>query len=377
MKIAPTYKFLRTFPLFWVGLIAACGTQEYDPVHGKTFQVSADNSAELKKGYIFQDNKPIEISYIEEDGTARFSGDLVLPLDRVSATENPPLGLAAYTGITKWANGRVPYVVPVNFPYGAELAAGIAEWTKAGISWVPRTAADVNFVTFSADLLSGPCGLATIGQSTKAFIKLRAVNSVSGCTGSGFMKFALLHEMAHVMGYPHEWERADRDSYLTGLAGTPYSKLPGLTALGAFDVASVTMYPTQVIPTLKTIAGAAIPIPLRLSQSDLDKTSSFYFGVSQCSIVGGFGTTLYSAASSKFQCSQQCSSRAATHPDRSCRWNNVLFAGAAQCSVIGGQGSRLFSAVVPKFNCLTECRNRALTHSGRSCTWSGVNIKGL
>ena len=121
---------------------------------------------------------------------------------------------------------------------------------------------------------------------------------------------------------------ADRDSYLSGLAGTSYSILPGLTFLGTFDVASVTMYPTQVIPALKTIAGAAIPIPLVLSQTDLDKTSSFYFG-------------------------------------------------AAQCIVIGGQGATLFSSVVPKFNCLTECRNRALNHAGRRCIWSGANIKGL
>jgi hypothetical protein len=377
MNIALSGLFLRAFPLLWAASITACGTQENDRVDSKTFQVSVNDSAVLKKGYIFQDNKPIEITYVEEDGTARFSGDMVLPLDRVSATEDPPLGLAAYAGITKWANGRVPYVVPANFPYSAELAAGVAEWAKVGIAWVPRTAADVNFVTFSADLLSGPCGLATVGQLPKAFIKLRAISSALGCTGSGFMKFAMLHEMAHVMGYPHEWERADRDSHLTGLAGTSYSILPGLTFLGAFDVASVTMYPTQVIPTLKTIAGAAIPIPLGLSQTDLDRTSSFYFGASQCSIVGGFGTSLYSAVSSKFECSRQCSSRAATHPDRSCRWNNVLFAGAAQCNVIGGQGATLFSSVVPKINCLTECRNRALTHAGRSCTWSGANIKGL
>ena len=362
--------------LFSSSFLFGCGAPNLNQEKRTESYPNSAQQRQMKKGFIFQDKKAIEIHYFEEDGYARFFGDIMLPLDKVFDSETHPTNLANYSSITKWTNGRVPYSLPANFPYGAELSAAISEWASIGISWVPRSASDVNYVSFRTDLTGTQCGLATPGMSAGAYIRLRPLNNQGGCTSLP-MRFVLLHEMAHSLGFPHEFQRSDRDSHLTGLAGSTFTILPGLVNLGPFDVSSVTMYPTFLIPTMKTISGASISTPSGLSYLDRDRASAYYFGEGQCSIVGGLGTIHFSGVTSNFGCRSQCDSRAASHPDRSCAWRNATFFGAKQCSIVGGLGTTLFSSVVPKYPCLLECRKRASTHTARTCLWNGGNIKGL
>lgn len=114
-----------------------------------------------------------------------------------------------------WEWGVVPYEIAPNFSDAEKLRIRQAMdiWGRtAPLTFVPRTT-QTGFLAVTRDQLSGPeaspCFAATVGHRLGTMQRLNLGSD--GCQSIGTM----LHELGHVLGFHHEHQRADRDTYIT------------------------------------------------------------------------------------------------------------------------------------------------------------------
>uniref|UniRef100_A0A0N5AQI8 Metalloendopeptidase n=1 Tax=Syphacia muris TaxID=451379 RepID=A0A0N5AQI8_9BILA len=110
------------------------------------------------------------------------------------------------TGIKKWPNGRIPYVISsqYNERERAVLARAFQEYhTKTCIRFSPRTAYDKDYLY--------------IGKIDGCFSDVgRAGGRQELSLDDGCLQYdTAIHELMHSVGFYHEHERWDRDKYIT------------------------------------------------------------------------------------------------------------------------------------------------------------------
>lgn len=113
-----------------------------------------------------------------------------------------------------WEWGVIPYEIAPNFSEveRQRILAAMEGWTRtAPLRFVPRTT-QTGFLAVTRDELSGPeaspC-FASLGHRLGTMARLNL--GTNGCQGIATM----YHELGHTLGYYHEHQRADRDSYIT------------------------------------------------------------------------------------------------------------------------------------------------------------------
>jgi hypothetical protein len=153
------------------------------------------------------------------------------------------------------------------------------------IQWVPWVSTDGNYyvtIDLNADDSSGECEAAEAFENEAA----QPMQGSATCTVG-----TILHEMGHIIGLWHEFQRPDRDSYVTvnynnaikGSWGNFEILTQNAQILGLYDYASVMQYPPYSFsrnggPVIETIPAGiplsnveGVPVPAKADYSAGDK----------------------------------------------------------------------------------------------------------
>lgn len=272
---------------------ASCEKNDVDDQNAITpnEEVSTDNQdTEFITKYFLGEQVKVRL---EEDGTYSLAGsDTRLFEEQLSDTadsfvENPVpdasqtnLGLGG--GVRKWTNGVVYYVINgLSSSVRSELQKSFDEWSsKTSVTFKERTNQS-NYVTISSSGSNSNSGVATLGMNgTRGFIRL----------GTRATAVVIIHEIGHTLGYIHEQNRSDRDSFIRinfeniqDGAQDQFFKSNSATLLtGQFDINSTMMYGSFTFskngrPTITDLNGNLLPQrQARISTLDVEGTNSLY-----------------------------------------------------------------------------------------------------
>jgi hypothetical protein len=184
-----------------------------------------------------------------------------------SSAENPPPDAVTPPGTTfKWPGGIVPFRFdPTQVGNGTITAAKMQQFRDGVAEWAAF--ANLHFNEFTG---TPPPNFVTV-QEAAALGEGGYSSSVGMAGGEQFVKFApnswnrgtICHEAGHTIGLWHEQQRNDRDTFVIidwsniAPANQPnFTKLPGTTAIGAYDFYSVMHYSRHaqaIDPNLDTI----------------------------------------------------------------------------------------------------------------------------
>lgn len=256
--------------------LTACGVNSQNPI------VSIKSGA-AQTGCISDGKKLMQLTFEQQGDQALVGGDMLIPLrSMIFGPQEQTLGLARESSTVRlWPNRRVPYLIPADFPFKTEIAHMVSEWSKAGISWVEKTAADVDYVSFEVNLTANYCGQSQLGRvGGKQVLNMPTLDFATRVSCK--MKHVMLHETAHALGFMHEHQRSDRDAYVKfdgDITGQTWlQKLSGSVNQTEFDINSVTMYGTEnTYPNrIHTIDGANILLKEVLSSKDIAGAAAIY-----------------------------------------------------------------------------------------------------
>ena len=230
---------------------------------------------------------------LEEDGTYSLAGsDARLFENQLSDSanayeENPEpedsrTGLGLGGGVQKWTNSTVVYRISgLSSTVRSELQKSFNEWTsKTNIRFKERTN-ESNYVTISSSGSNSNSGVATLGMNgSRGFIRL----------GTRATAVVIIHEIGHTLGYIHEQNRSDRDSFIRinfeniqdGAEDQFFKSNSAILVTSQFDVNSTMMYGSFTFskngrPTITNLNGNVLPQrQARLSSLDILGTNAIY-----------------------------------------------------------------------------------------------------
>ena len=182
-----------------------------------------ENLSVLPPGYIafFDGKDTVAARYQVSDGMVVVDEDIILgkASDLLGPKDADPKVLAKTSGNfypgaipgqpRSWPSGRIPYVIETDADRKLYLETAIREWNeRAAVTWVPKTARDVDYV---------------------AFVNSTEISSSVGRSGGRqIINFALkkgtasaLHEMGHTAGLLHEHQRSDRATNINVTSSAP------------------------------------------------------------------------------------------------------------------------------------------------------------
>lgn len=230
---------------------------------------------------------------LEDDGTYSLAGsDTRLFQEQLSDSpdsyvENPEpvnsqssLGLGG--GVQKWTNSTVVYRISgLSAAVRSELQKSFNEWSsKTNISFKERTN-ESNYVTISSSGSNSNSGVATLGMfGSRGFIRL----------GTRATAVVIIHEIGHTLGYIHEQNRRDRDSFIrinfqniqNNAVDQFYKSNSATLVTSQFDINSTMMYGSYTFskngqPTITDLNGNVLPRrQAQISSLDIQGTNSIY-----------------------------------------------------------------------------------------------------
>jgi len=253
-------------------------------------EVSVDQETKFITKYFLGDEVKVRL---EEDGTYSLAGsDARLFEEQLSDTrdsfeENPEpqddraaLGLGG--GVRKWANSTIVYRISgLSSSVRSELQKSFNEWTsKTNIRFKERTN-EANYVTISSSGSNSNSGVATLGvNGSRGFIRL----------GTRATAVVIIHEIGHTLGYIHEQNRRDRDSFIRinfdniqdNAVDQFFKSNSASLVTSQFDINSTMMYGSYTFskngqPTITDLNGNVLPRrQARISSLDIQGTNSIY-----------------------------------------------------------------------------------------------------
>jgi hypothetical protein len=189
----------------------------------------------------------IPVAYQVVNGHAIWDGDIAIgPADRISKTPEealrrsgglpgPSLSLHS-TGSSAWASGIVPYVIEGTAPANLGPAMSQISSQVPGVKFVARTTQSTylriyNHGTVGYHQYYGGSPVRNLGLDYYGLTNSKAI---------------LMHELGHVLGFQHEHQRCDRNSYIKILNTNPYpgefTTLCGSVNVGGYDMNSILHY---------------------------------------------------------------------------------------------------------------------------------------
>lgn len=230
---------------------------------------------------------------LEEDGSYSLAGsDTRLFEEQLSDSpksyvENPEpvnsqtaLGLGG--GVQKWTNSTIVYrIIGLNSSVRSELQKSFNEWTtKTNIQFKERTN-ESNYVTISSSGSNSNSGVASLGMfGSRGFIRL----------GTRATAVVIIHEIGHTLGYIHEQNRSDRDSFVRinfqniqdDAVDQFFISNSASLVTNQFDINSTMMYGSYTFtkngqPTITDLNGNVLPRrQAQVSSLDISGTNSIY-----------------------------------------------------------------------------------------------------
>lgn len=253
-------------------------------------EVAVDQETKFITKYFLGDAVKVRL---EEDGTYSLAGsDTRLFENQLADTsrayeENPEpqddrSALALGGGVRKWPNSTIVYRISgLSSSVRSELQKSFNEWTsKTNVRFKERTN-ESNYVTISSSGSNSNSGLATLGvNGSRGFIRL----------GTRATAVVIIHEIGHTLGYIHEQNRSDRDSFIrinfqniqNNAVDQFYKSNSATLITSQFDTNSTMMYGSYTFskngqPTITDLNGNVLPRrQARISSLDIQGTNSIY-----------------------------------------------------------------------------------------------------
>ncbi|MCC6537405.1 MAG: hypothetical protein IT162_07645 [Bryobacterales bacterium] len=228
----------------------------------------------------------IQVEYRGRMVTAEIiGGDIVVEGDIVigsmpggKTAGGPVFSLADSSSSAHWPGGVIPFVDSLPDNRGQVARDHWTQITNGTITFVPRTS-EASFVRFIQPSADG-CSASSIGRTSGVTtIKL----GVSCSAGNA------RHEIGHALGFKHEQNRTDRDSFVrifwSNLESVDFDdqfiKADGGN-IGTYDFGSIMHYPlvvagvTAMEPLVTVPAGVTIGQRTALSSGDLNAVNILY-----------------------------------------------------------------------------------------------------
>lgn len=183
------------------------------------------------------------LGYEIEDGVAVVEGDIVLG---VPVPGQKYSGFASGASV-RWPNGVIPFVIKSDVTNSAAVMQAISQFVDTGIQFKPYSG-EADALVFEAG--TGNC---------KSYVgRVGGLQPLWVAPGCGAKEIA--HEIMHAIGFIHEQNRNDRDSYIEVLWNNiqPSAKInfevfskeaSSVNALGPFDYSSIMIYPPYMFAT--------------------------------------------------------------------------------------------------------------------------------
>lgn len=207
------------------------------------------------------------LGYEVEDGVAVVEGDIVL---------GEPRSNQKYQGFTQplmlWPNGVVPFFIQGDIENSNRIIQAIAAFVDSGISFVPYTDQE-DVLVFQSGTGNCKSYVGRVGGKQPLWVS----------PGCGTRE--ITHEIMHALGFIHEQNRNDRDSFIDiqwanidETAKINFEKFPmemmKANGLGSFDYQSLMLYPPSMFSkngeTMKSLQeGKSISPSYSLSTGDL------------------------------------------------------------------------------------------------------------
>lgn len=288
----------RILPLLFIALVfvlsfMACNT-DTDSIETETSieneEVTVDQETKFITKYFLGDEVKVQL---EEDGTYSLAGSDARLFENQLADasdafeENPEpqddrtaLGLGG--GVRKWSNSTIVYRISgLSSSVRSELQKSFNEWTsKTNVRFKERTN-ESNYVTISSSGSNSNSGVATLGMNgSRGFIRL----------GTRATAVVIIHEIGHTLGYIHEQNRRDRDSYVivnfqniqNNAVDQFYKSNSATLVTGQLDINSTMMYGSYTFskngqPTITDLNRNVLPRrQASISSLDIQGTNSIY-----------------------------------------------------------------------------------------------------
>ncbi|MBS1151788.1 MAG: hypothetical protein H6Q89_3486 [Myxococcaceae bacterium] len=225
----------RALLVLAVSLCLGCGVEE--------------DAGGPRRGTFLLLGQPTELEYERVGDQIVFGEDMVLSpedeLDSASGRLEQPLfkqGSSATSAL--WPNGLVPYTIDNSVTTPGRVRDAIQQWeAKTVIRFVPRTNQS-NYVTFT-ELAGNTVCKAQVGfVPGHRYVYLRDTRVSTACLTS-----VIIHEIGHTVGFLHEQQRPERDSYVkinnacvpTG-SNAFFIISSGALKIGPYDIASTMHY---------------------------------------------------------------------------------------------------------------------------------------
>ncbi len=237
------------------------------------------NNAQSVQNRITNKTSQNEIYYnVDDDGLATVDGDIVLGAPNEVGISR---GKTTPSNLELWPGGKIPFLIQANLEKGERVIRALTYFTNTPIQFSPYKG-EQDVLVFESANEGCKSYLGKIGGKQPIWISLNC----------GPREIA--HEIMHALGFIHEQNRSDRDSYITILwdniiesSKLNFESFPitlmKVSGSQPFDFNSIMLYPSKMFskngyPVMQSLnpQNEINPNDSSLSNGDLIRLENIY-----------------------------------------------------------------------------------------------------